>query len=142
MKSLLGPRVVPMRMEDFAVESVTARKAAAAKVLLQLNLRFDDALLGELAHVFAVPMDAPADFLQSEYGRWQHALTTEEEKQAYFDAAKPALEAFGYTMGMGADQYKVRRNSYTGGNSYTEEIPVHRALMTIQTTPGTQGFLH
>ena len=43
--------------------------------------------------MFDAPMDAPADFLTSHYGRWRK-LSYDEQKR-WFDAAKPGLDAFG-----------------------------------------------
>jgi hypothetical protein len=71
MQPTLGAHLVPMRMEDFAVNETNARKAAAAQLLLSLHVPFDDAKLDELSAVMAVPIDAPADFLSSHYGRWE-----------------------------------------------------------------------
>lgn len=93
-------RYLLVRVEDFATPDGPARRAAASRLLRTLDLPAEPADVDRAAAVFDVPMDAPADFLTSHYGRWR-ALPAEEQRR-WFDAARPGLDAFGYVYDVDA----------------------------------------
>lgn len=86
-----------VRIEDFATADLQIRRANVAKLLMDLGIPFDGAKLTELANVMGTPIDAPADYLTTHYGRWKHVLDDEWAAQ-FFEAVRPALEAFEYEL--------------------------------------------
>ena len=97
----LEVQYILVRTEDFATEDLALRRATVLRVLQALNVPSDTADVDRGSAVFDSPIDAPADFLQTHYGRWR-ALPYEEQKRR-FDAAKPGLDAM---VGL----YKLKRN--------------------------------
>ena len=98
-----------------------------AKLLMDLGIPLDGAKLTELANVMCTPIDAPADYLTTHYGRWKHVRTVpcvrrhkysvewqlgkslgrapttsqvldDEWAAQFFEAVRPALEAFEYEL--------------------------------------------
>ena len=88
-----------VRIEDFI--NPESRRAAVVRVLQALNLPRTEADVERGIAVFDAPIDAPADYLQTHYGRWRGL--GKDDQRAWFEAVRPGLDALGYVYNPNPD---------------------------------------
>eukprot|EP00241_Pyramimonas_parkeae_P006232 CAMPEP_0114235550 /NCGR_PEP_ID=MMETSP0058-20121206/6311_1 /TAXON_ID=36894 /ORGANISM="Pyramimonas parkeae, CCMP726" /LENGTH=424 /DNA_ID=CAMNT_0001347321 /DNA_START=300 /DNA_END=1574 /DNA_ORIENTATION=- len=112
--------VVVVRIEEFVSSSKGARVAAVQGLLSQLGIRLPRPRLSEIADIFTIPIQAPADFLTKHYGRWKVELDPDWH-ETYWIAANETLSYLNYSVD--PENFSLQLPAYPEYNDDNVTVP-------------------